>query len=137
MALHIANRIAFQACAASPPGKARGCSDFGHVTHELYYGAYRSRRASRNIAVVDALRFPVLEFDREDARKAGEIRAYLASTGAPIGPCDVLIAGQSIARNLILVTHDTGEFGRVPGLWKYRPRDKDAHGPALSADRAL
>jgi tRNA(fMet)-specific endonuclease VapC len=86
------------------------------VTHELYYGAYKSRRASQNIALVDALRFSVLEFDREDARKAGEIRAYLASKGTPIGPYDVLVAGQSVARNLILVTHNTDEFGRVPGL---------------------
>jgi tRNA(fMet)-specific endonuclease VapC len=86
------------------------------VVHELYYGAFKSRRTSQNVALIDALRFSVLEFDREDARKAGEIRAYLASKGTPIGPYDVLIAGQSAARNLILVTHNTGEFGRVPGL---------------------
>jgi len=86
------------------------------VVHELYYGAFKSRRTSQNVALIDALRFSVLEFDREDARKAGEIRAYLASKGTPIGPYDVLIAGQSVARNLILVTHNTGEFGRVPGL---------------------
>jgi tRNA(fMet)-specific endonuclease VapC len=86
------------------------------VVHELYYGAFKSRRTSQNVALIDALRFSVLEFDREDARKAGEIRAYLASKGTPIGLYDVLIAGQSAARNLILVTHNTGEFGRVPGL---------------------
>jgi predicted nucleic acid-binding protein len=34
----------------------------------------------------------------------------------PIGPYDVLIAGQAVARNMILVTHNTEEFGRVPGL---------------------
>ena len=34
----------------------------------------------------------------------------------PIGPYDVLIAGQAVARNLILVTHNTVEFQRVPGL---------------------
>jgi tRNA(fMet)-specific endonuclease VapC len=27
-----------------------------------------------------------------------------------------LIAGQSVARNLVLVTHNTGEFRRAPGL---------------------
>jgi hypothetical protein len=32
-----------------------------------------------------------------------------------IGPYDVLIAGQAIARDMILITHNTGEFGRVPG----------------------
>lgn len=43
-------------------------------------------------------------------------RAFLASKGAPIGPYDVLIAGQAVARQMILVTHNTNEFGRVPGL---------------------
>jgi tRNA(fMet)-specific endonuclease VapC len=66
--------------------------------------------------LIDALQFAVIEFDKEDARQAGEVRALLASAGAPIGPYDVLIAGQARARNLILVTHNTEEFGRVPGL---------------------
>ena len=86
------------------------------LAHELYYGASRSRRTAQNVALVDALRFDVIEFDREDARQAGEIRALLASRGTPIGAYDVLIAGQAVARNLTLVTHNTGEFGRVPNL---------------------
>jgi tRNA(fMet)-specific endonuclease VapC len=86
------------------------------VTHELFCGAFKSRRAAQNVALIDALQFAVLEFDKEDARQAGEVRALLASRGAPIGPYDVLIAGQAKARNLILVTHNTDEFGRVPGL---------------------
>lgn len=86
------------------------------VTHELFYGAFRSRRAEHNVALVEALQFTVLEFDREDARSAGEIRAALAAQGKPIGPYDVLIAGQAVARNLTLVSHNTAEFGRVPGL---------------------
>jgi tRNA(fMet)-specific endonuclease VapC len=64
----------------------------------------------------DALQFVVIEFDKEDARKAGEVRALLAVQGRPIGPYDVLIAGQAIARNMILITHNMSEFGRVPGL---------------------
>ncbi len=92
------------------------------VIHELYYGAFKSERVVTNVARVDALQFPVLEFDREDARQAGEIRAQLASKGTPIGPYDVLIAGQAKARKLTLVTHNTTEFRRVPGLkvedWK-------------------
>jgi tRNA(fMet)-specific endonuclease VapC len=71
---------------------------------------------------VDGLRFPVLEFDQDDARHAGEIRAQLASKGTAIGPNDVLIAGQARARRLTLVTHNTTEFARVHGLkledWK-------------------
>jgi len=114
--------------------------DFGVsavVMHELYYGAFTSQRVEQNVARVDALRFSVLEFDEEDARQAGQIRAHLASKGTPIGPYDVLIAGQAKARELTLVTHNTTEFQRVPGLkledWKGSPsprqgkqsRDKD------------
>jgi tRNA(fMet)-specific endonuclease VapC len=84
--------------------------------HELFYGAFKSRRAARNIALVDALQFPVLEFDREDARQAGEVRAFLAARGMTIGPYDVLIAGQAVARKMVLVTHNTDELRRVPGL---------------------
>ena len=86
------------------------------VAHELFYGAFKSRRAERNVALVDALRFAVIEFDKEDARQAGKIRALLASKGTPIGPYDVLIAGQAMARNMILVTGNTGELERIPGL---------------------
>jgi tRNA(fMet)-specific endonuclease VapC len=86
------------------------------VAHELFYGAFRSRRTAENVALIDALRFTVLEFDKEDARRAGEIRALLASKGTPIGPYDVLIAGQALARGLVLVTDNTSEFRRVPRL---------------------
>jgi tRNA(fMet)-specific endonuclease VapC len=86
------------------------------VVHELFYGAFRSQRAAQNVGLIDALEFAVLEFDKEDARQAGAVRALLASRGTPIGPYDVLIAGQALARNLILITHNTQEFGRVPGL---------------------
>jgi tRNA(fMet)-specific endonuclease VapC len=86
------------------------------VAHELFYGAFKSRRAVQNLALIDAIQFPVIEFDKEDARQAGEIRALLASMGTPIGPYDVLIAGQAVARSFTLVTRNTQEFGRVPGL---------------------
>lgn len=95
------------------------------VAHELFYGAYKSRRQTRNVALVDALRFEVLEFDQQDAREAGAIRAVLAISGTPIGPYDVLIAGQAKARGLTLVTHKIGEFARVSGLsvedWQAKP----------------
>jgi tRNA(fMet)-specific endonuclease VapC len=86
------------------------------VAHELLSGAFKSRRAIQNLALIDALQFEILEFDKEDARQAGEIRALLASKGTPIGPYDVLIAGQALARDMILVTRNTQEFGRVIGL---------------------
>jgi len=86
------------------------------VAHELYFGAYKSEKRAENLARLEELRIPVLEFDLEDARHAGEIRASLKSAGTPIGPHDVLIAGQARARNLVLVTRNHREFQRVPGL---------------------
>ncbi|HEV3105710.1 MAG TPA: type II toxin-antitoxin system VapC family toxin [Trinickia sp.] len=86
------------------------------VAHELFYGAYKGQRTADNPARIEALQFEVLAFDHEDAQHAGEVRALLAAAGTPIGPYDVLIAGQARARNLILITRDMRAFARVPGL---------------------
>lgn len=86
------------------------------VMHELFFGAYKSQRVSRNVQIVDSLRLQVLPFELEDARCAGEIRALLAAHGTPIGSYDVLIAGQAQARSLTLVSHNLREFQRVSGL---------------------
>ncbi|AVA20089.1 MULTISPECIES: type II toxin-antitoxin system VapC family toxin [unclassified Rhizobium] len=86
------------------------------VAHELFYGAYKGQRVADNLVRVDALQFETLDFDREDARVAGEIRANLASLGTPIGAYDVLIAGQAVARDLILITRNVREFERVHKL---------------------
>jgi len=86
------------------------------VAHELFYGAFKSRRVEHNTALIDALRFEVVEFNKEDARRSGEVGAHLAARGTLIGPYDVLIAGQALARGMVLVTRNTGEFGRVPRL---------------------
>ena len=47
---------------------------------------------------------------------AGEIQAMLANSGTPIGPYDVLIAGQARARELTLVSSNIREFQRIDGL---------------------
>ncbi len=65
---------------------------------------------------VDALHFQTVDFNSEDAKAAGEVRAALVIAGTPIGPYDILIAGQALARNLTLITHNTREFSRVNGL---------------------
>mgnify|MGYP001240479120 CR=1 FL=1 len=88
------------------------------VAHELYFGAYKSLKVDFNLETLRLLFTDIvsLDFDREDARAAGEIRADLKRQGAPIGPYDVLIAGQALARGLPLVTNNTSEFGRIAGL---------------------
>lgn len=84
--------------------------------YELWYGAYKSARWRQNVAKIDELRFQVLPLTRGDARMAGEIRATLERRGTPIGPYDLLIAGQAMAGALTLVTNNTREFGRIDGL---------------------
>lgn len=88
------------------------------VAHELWYGAYRSQKVSFNLETLRLLfaDLAILDLDPEDARVAGEIRAELARQGTPIGPYDMLIAGQAKARDLVLVTNNTREFSRVAGL---------------------
>ncbi len=46
----------------------------------------------------------------------GEIRAHLSRQGMPIGPYDLQIAAIARANEFTLVTHNTREFSRVPGL---------------------
>ena len=90
------------------------------VLGELFYGAHHgaaNKRAS-NLALIGRLqqRFASLPFDDLAAAEYGEIRAYLAAQGTPIGPNDLMIASIARANSLTLVTHNTHEFSRVPGL---------------------
>lgn len=86
------------------------------VMHELYFGAFNSARVQENLDRIAALRFEIVDFDREDARVSGEIRAVLRRVGKPIGPLDTLIAGQALARGFTVVTRNADEFSRVDRL---------------------
>ena len=61
-------------------------------------------------------RYPFKFFDNQAAYHFGQIRAALYRTGQPIGPYDMMIAGQARAAGLKLVTNNVKEFERVPGL---------------------
>jgi len=86
------------------------------VIHELCFGAYKSSAVASNLRLIERLELTVLPFEPEDAREAGRLRALLAMRGTPIGPYDVLIAGQALRRGLVVVTANVREFARVPGL---------------------
>lgn len=86
------------------------------VAHEMFFGAFNGTRPQATLEAIAAIRFPRLDFDDVDARVAGEVRAVLKRIGAPIGPYDILLAGQALARDLTLVTNNTREFQRVDGL---------------------
>ena len=88
------------------------------VMSELISGARRGspERLDQNLLTLKSLRFAILPFDTTDAEAAGGIDAALKRAGTPIGPLDVLIAGQGLARGLTVVTNNTREFARVKGL---------------------
>jgi predicted nucleic acid-binding protein len=50
------------------------------------------------------------------AAEAARVRALLEAIGQTIGPYDLLLAGHARSLGLIMVTNNTAEFGRVPGL---------------------
>lgn len=89
------------------------------VLLELWYGVAKSARPAANaLKLKEFLDSPlgVLAFDADDARVTGQIRAALERKGTPIGPIDVQIAGQALARGLTVVTDNEREFRRVPDL---------------------
>jgi len=89
------------------------------VAFELWYGAAKSQRREANTERLQAfLAGPIewAEFDGEDAREAGTVRAELKIAGKPIRAYDVLIAGQARRRGATLVTSNVAEFPRVAGL---------------------
>ncbi len=94
---------------------------------ELIYGALKSQRPRENLAQVEGLRalIPVLALEADAAMHYGRVRAELEQKGTPIGAFDMLIAAHALALGLTLVTNNTREFRRVPGLrlenWTARP----------------
>lgn len=88
------------------------------TVYELEYGASKSKwgeQTRQNLRMVLAP-FNILPFDSNDAFMAGKIRAQLERKGTPIGPYDIQIAAQGLARDLIVVTHNTDEFRQVADL---------------------
>jgi len=60
--------------------------------------------------------FASLPFDDVAAEIFGRIRADVTARGVTLGPYDLQIAAIAQAKELTLVTHNTREFVRVPGL---------------------
>ena len=109
-------------------GLGLGLLPAGSVTKaELVYGAHKSAKVAENLQKLETFftGLDSLPFDDPAAGMAGEIRATLDRQGQQIGPNDLLIASIALAYGLTLVSHNTGEFGRVPGLrledWEAEP----------------
>ena len=85
---------------------------------ELQFGVARSSRPEENqLALAEFLGpLEVLDFPSEAAVVFGAIRAHVQRAGLPIGNYDLLIAAHALHLGLTVVTNNTKEFDRVPGL---------------------
>ena len=85
---------------------------------ELEYGAAKSKWSDKTRQTIYAFlsNFTIVSFDENDALLFGRLRAKLADEGTPIGAYDVMIAAQGVSRSMTVVTHNTKEFSRVPGI---------------------
>ena len=87
------------------------------VRAELLFGAKKGGSERHLLAMRGFLSgFPELPFDEKCVEVYAEARAELERTGGRIGALDLLIAATALAHDLVLVTHNTQEFARVPGL---------------------
>lgn len=84
---------------------------------ELAFGVAKSG-STRNREALEMFLAPleVMPFDASAIWHYGELRAGLERRGQPIGALDTLIAAHALASNTVLVTNNTREFARVPGL---------------------
>ncbi|WNN46694.1 type II toxin-antitoxin system VapC family toxin [Winslowiella toletana] len=86
---------------------------------EMRFDATDSKASPRHIELVDAFCArlnAILPWDRAAVEATMDIRAALWLAGTPIDPNDTAIAGHAIAAGAVLVTNNTREFERVPGL---------------------
>ncbi|MHB8874143.1 MAG: type II toxin-antitoxin system VapC family toxin [Myxococcaceae bacterium] len=100
---------------ACKPGDLQLCSV---VKAELLYGARKSSRVEENLQSLHQLFavLPSLAFDDDGAAWYGLLRAQLEREGKLPGPNDLMIAATALANDLAIVTRNTREFQRVPGL---------------------
>jgi tRNA(fMet)-specific endonuclease VapC len=85
---------------------------------ELYYGAYKSEKATGNLARVRRIEnaFDVIAVDYSISETFGMVKAALETQGIPLDDFDLVIAACALANNMTLVTNNEKHFGRVDGL---------------------
>lgn len=88
------------------------------VVYELRYGAERTSQPAREHGKLDGFlaAFVSLAFDDDCGRRCASLRRELERNGTQIGPYDLQIASVAMHHGLTLVTHNTREFSRIPGL---------------------
>jgi tRNA(fMet)-specific endonuclease VapC len=89
------------------------------VLGELYAWAYqRLNPASLLHSLANDLlpEVLVLDFDSKCAEEFGKTRGHLLRQGIIVGRADLMIASVALVHNLTLVTHNTADYQKIPGL---------------------
>ncbi len=88
------------------------------VLAELYSGAYNVPDPAPLLEkIVDLLDdVQVLPFDLDCAEVFGKVRGGLLQQGMDTPTADLMIASVALAHDLTLVTNNTKDFDRIPGL---------------------
>ncbi|MFA7241331.1 MAG: type II toxin-antitoxin system VapC family toxin [Sulfuricellaceae bacterium] len=84
---------------------------------ELYFGARKSG-STKNLRALQHFLEPleIADFDINAAQTYGDLRHALEAGGTPIGPLDTQIAAHALTLGVCLVSNNTREFARAPGL---------------------
>ena len=87
------------------------------VAAELAFGVAKSG-SMRNRRALEMFLAPleILPFDERAVWVYGDLRADLEKRGQGIGSLDTMIAAHALSLEALLVTNNTREFERVPGL---------------------
>lgn len=87
------------------------------VAAELAFGVAKSGSA-RNRQALEMFLAPltILPFDATAIWAYGDLRADLERRGTPIGSLDTMIAAHALSQQSPLITNNTREFAKVPGL---------------------
>jgi tRNA(fMet)-specific endonuclease VapC len=85
---------------------------------ELRFGAEKSQSRERALATMAQLvqMIQPCALPMAAAEHYGHVRATLQQQGLPIGNNDLWLAAHALAEGWTLVTNNTREFSRVPGL---------------------
>ena len=113
LARHPQGRIASRIAAV---GEATICTSIV-VAAEFRFGAAKAgsrKLADRVDIILSALEILPLEIPAD--RHYATVRWELTRRGTPIGPNDMLIAAHALAQGLTVISANSREFSRIPGL---------------------
>ena len=85
---------------------------------ELYYGAYKSQKATSNLAKIKGLEnaVEIIPLGQESVEVFGRQKAQLERLGTALDDFDLIVGCCALAHNLILVTNNVKHFKKIESL---------------------